>query len=177
MYNTHGERRSISIRRQKVCVDSKLVISCRMTHNLIKIYKMWFKSYKHFHKLQMYARTDSHRDNSAHLWVVEFFFFHCAAHQDVINENSIEITIFQFTETIYDEVNKILLLLGSSVSVRPSSVFLMRLETDVLSLYDLSCWCEGNHEHRNHSHASFMCVGTCRAILKSFLYNTYDNAM
>ena len=45
---------------------------------------MWFKSYKHFHELQMYARTDSHRDTSAHLRVVEFF-FHCAAHQDIIN--------------------------------------------------------------------------------------------
>ena len=44
---------------------------------------MLFKSYKHFHELQMYALTDSHRDNSAHLRVVEFV-FHCATHQDVI---------------------------------------------------------------------------------------------
>ena len=40
---------------------------------------MLFKSYKHFHKLQMYARMDSHRDNSTHLRVVEFFFSLCSS--------------------------------------------------------------------------------------------------
>ena len=80
MCTTYGECRLISIRRQKECVDSKLVISCRMMHNFLSKYKMWFKSFKHFHELQMYARTDSHRDhsNSAHLWVVEFFSSLCS---------------------------------------------------------------------------------------------------
>ena len=62
------------------------------------------------------------------LWVVEFF-FHCAAHQYVINAiktqkitkqtnrknfnniNSIDIANFKFTVLTYYEVNKILLLL------------------------------------------------------------------
>ena len=64
----------------------------------------------------MHGRTDSHRDNSAHLRVLEFF-FHCEAHQDVFNtlyyykntknkqansnnKNSIEIAIFKFTDLI-----------------------------------------------------------------------------
>ena len=55
----------------------------RLMNNLMKI-TMWFKSYKHFHELQRYARKDSHRDNSAHLQVMEFF-FHCEAHQDAFN--------------------------------------------------------------------------------------------
>ena len=43
----------------------------------------------------MYAWTDSHRDNSAHMWVVEFF-FHCSAHQDVINAH---LLLFKHTHT------------------------------------------------------------------------------
>ena len=41
MCKTRGERRLISIRYQKECMESKLVnlvISCRMMHNLVKIY-------------------------------------------------------------------------------------------------------------------------------------------
>ena len=38
MCTTRGERRLISIECQKECVESKLVISCRMMHNWIKIY-------------------------------------------------------------------------------------------------------------------------------------------
>ena len=65
----------------------------------------------------MHGRKDSHRDNSAHLRVVEFF-CHCVAHQDVFNtllllltqknkqtnrtnfnnKNSIEIAIFKFAD-------------------------------------------------------------------------------
>ena len=80
MCTTNGERNLISIRRQKECVDSKFVISYRMMH-----YLMWLKSYSIFTSCKgMHRRTDSHRDNSAHLRVVEFF-FHCEAHQDVFN--------------------------------------------------------------------------------------------
>ena len=35
---TRGERRLISIRCLKDCVEGKSVISCRMMHNLVKIY-------------------------------------------------------------------------------------------------------------------------------------------
>ena len=65
----------------------------------------------------MHGRKDSHRDNSAHLRVVEFF-CNCVAHQDVLNthllllktkskqtnrtnfnnKNGIEITISKFTD-------------------------------------------------------------------------------
>ena len=38
MCTTRGEIRLISIRCQKEGVESNLVISCRMMHNLIKIY-------------------------------------------------------------------------------------------------------------------------------------------
>ena len=132
MCTTHGECRLISIRRQKECLDSNLVISCRMMHNFIK-YKMWFKSYKHFRELQMYARTDSHRDhsNSAHLWVVEFFSSLCSfsrrnqytcitvktqkiskeTNRKNNNKNSIEIAIFKFTDLTYYKVNIIIPLL------------------------------------------------------------------
>ena len=48
MCTTRGERRFISIRCQKECVESKLVISCRMMHHWSKAYR-GFKSYEHFH--------------------------------------------------------------------------------------------------------------------------------
>ena len=62
-------------------MDSKLVISCRMMHNLIKIHHV----VQEFMSCEgMHGQKDSHRDNSAHLRVVEFF-CHCVAHQDVFN--------------------------------------------------------------------------------------------
>ena len=80
MCTTNGERNLICIPRQKECVDSKLVISCRMMH-----YLMWFKSYSIFTSCKgMRWRTDLQRDNNAHLRMVDFF-FHCEAHQDVFN--------------------------------------------------------------------------------------------
>ena len=68
----------------------------------------------------MHGRKDSHRDNSAHLWVVEFFLSLCSLsrriHYTFItvktqkskqtnrtnfnSKNSIEIAIFQFTDMI-----------------------------------------------------------------------------
>ena len=53
MCTTRDERRSISIRRQKECVESKLVISSRML----------FKSYKHFDLLA----TDGRIDGGTHI--------------------------------------------------------------------------------------------------------------
>ena len=38
MCTTYGELRLISIWYQKECLESKLVISCRMMHNWVKIY-------------------------------------------------------------------------------------------------------------------------------------------
>ena len=38
----------------------------------------------------MHGRTDSHRDKSAHLRVVEFF-FRCEAHEDAFNTHFITI--------------------------------------------------------------------------------------
>ena len=123
---------------------------------------MWFKSYKHFHKLQRYARTDSHRDNSAHLWVMKFL-FHCEAHQDVFNtyvlllkhtkkqandqnnKSSVEIANFKFTG-----------LIRFRIIGQLTAFYSLSDETEVLSLYDISCWCDGNHEHLNHRHATFM---------------------
>ena len=40
MCTTRGERRLISIRCQKECVESKLVMFCRMVHDLVKIYQV-----------------------------------------------------------------------------------------------------------------------------------------
>ena len=84
------------------------------------------------------------------------------------NKNNIEIAIFKFTNLIRFRI------MGQ---LKAFFSHLMRLETEVLSLYGLSCWCDGNREHRNHRHATFMSIGTCRVILKSFLCNTYDNAI
>ena len=59
-------------------MDSKLVISCRMMNILIKIYHVVqeLQAFSRIAKVCMDGRTDSHRDNSAHLRVLEFF-FHC----------------------------------------------------------------------------------------------------
>ena len=46
MCTTRGEHRLISFRCQEECMECKLVISCRMLHNLIKIHHM-VKSYEH----------------------------------------------------------------------------------------------------------------------------------
>ena len=48
MCTTRGERRIISFRCQKECMESKLVISGRMMHNLIKLHHV-VKSYEQFH--------------------------------------------------------------------------------------------------------------------------------
>ena len=39
---THGERRFIGFRCHKTCMKSKLIISCRMMHNLIKRVMSYF---------------------------------------------------------------------------------------------------------------------------------------
>ena len=88
MCTTYGERRLISIRRQEECVNSKFVIlqndiyfdqNIPCGSRVISI----FTNCKGMHE-----RTDSHRDNSAHLRLTEFF-FHCEAHQDVLNTHSL----------------------------------------------------------------------------------------
>ena len=53
---------------------------------------MWFKCYSIFMSCKgVHGRKDSHRDNSAHLRVVEFF-CHCVAHQDVFNTHLLLLT-------------------------------------------------------------------------------------
>ena len=42
MCTTLGERRLIGFRCHKACMKSKLIISCRMMHNLIKRFKSYF---------------------------------------------------------------------------------------------------------------------------------------
>ena len=113
----------------------------------------------------MHRRTDSHRDyrSSAHLRMVDFF-FHCEAHQDVFNTHLlllkhknkqtnrtnlttkfIEIAIFKFTD-----------LIRFRIIDQLTAFFSLSDKTEVLPLYGLSCWCDGNHEHRNHRHVTFM---------------------
>ena len=44
-------------------------------------------------------------------------------------------------------------------------------ETEVLSLYDLSCWCDGNHEHLNHRHAT-KCMFMSNQLVDRFAHSS-----
>ena len=60
MCTNRGEGRLISIRCLKECVESKVVISCGMMHNLIKIYHVVLELLEF--SLINHERTDSHSD-------------------------------------------------------------------------------------------------------------------
>ena len=107
----------------------------------------------------MHGRKDSHRDNSAHLRVLEFF-CHCVFNTHLLllntkskqtnrtnfnNKNRIEIAIFKFTD-----------LIRFRIMGQLTAFFSLSDKTEVLPLYGLSCWCDGNHEQRNHRHATIM---------------------
>ena len=182
MCRTNGVCNLISIRRQKESADSKFVISCCMMH-----YLMWFKSYIIFTSCKgMHRRTDSHRDNSAHLRMVEFF-FHCEAHQDVFITHFSTIKTQKISKKKRNKFNNkkvkkfpffislIWYVLGSWISLQPSSVFLIKPRFSLCMALAV-----GVTEIMNTATIAMLrlwAIGTCRAILKSFLPNTYHNAI
>ena len=56
MCTTRGERRSIGFRCHKACMKSKLIISCRIMHNLIKRVMSYFTDW-------LRGRTDGWTDS------------------------------------------------------------------------------------------------------------------